>query len=184
MKIKSTYELPFKRRYKGITDYRSRLKILKSGKPRLVVRKTLKHIIAEIVEFDPKGDRVIAYATSQELKKFNWDFSTSNISSAYLVGLLIGKRGLKKGVKEAVLDIGLYSNSRGSKINAVLKGVLDAGIKVPHSPEILPDEHRIKGFHIVEYLKYVKNKNQFSQRKPDKLPEIFEKIRSNILKGV
>ncbi len=86
MKIKPTYELPFKRRYKGITNYKSRLKLLKSNKPRLVVRKTLNHIIAEIVKFDPKGDRVVAYATSQELKDLGWQFSTSNIPSAYLVG--------------------------------------------------------------------------------------------------
>ena len=53
------YRVPFRRRREGKTDYRKRLKLLLSRKPRLVVRKSLNNIIAQIVEYDEKGDRVV-----------------------------------------------------------------------------------------------------------------------------
>lgn len=48
------YRVPFRRRREGKTNYHKRLKLLKSKKPRLVVRKTLNHHIAQIVVYDPK----------------------------------------------------------------------------------------------------------------------------------
>ena len=72
---------------------------------------------------------------------------------------------MEKGVSEAVLDIGLQTSSKGSRIYSVLKGVLDAGISVPHSDSVLPDEERIKGKHIAEYAKSLgsgEGKKQFS----------------------
>jgi large subunit ribosomal protein L18 len=42
----------------------------------------------------------------------------------------------------------LQISTKGSRIYAALKGVLDSGIKVPYSEEILPSEDRIKGRHI------------------------------------
>jgi large subunit ribosomal protein L18 len=41
---------------------------------------------------------------------------------------------------------------KGSKIFAVLKGVLDAGIKCPHGEGMFPDEKRIHGKHIEEKM--------------------------------
>jgi len=183
-KIGPTYEVPFKRRYKNITDYRKRLKLLKSKEPRLVVRKSSRYITTEIVEFNPKGDKVIVYVSSKELSKYGWKFSAINIPAAYLVGLLIGKRAIKKGLKSAVLDIGLHRNVKGSRINAVLKGALDAGLNIPHSPDVLPDESRIQGKHIIEAAKNIKNKNQFSKVNPKDMIETFEKVKKNIEKGV
>ena len=43
-----------------------------SQKPRLVVRKGSKKIIAQIVEYSEKGDSVKCGATSSELKKMGW----------------------------------------------------------------------------------------------------------------
>jgi len=42
---------------------------------------------------------------------------------------------------------------KGSRVFAALKGAVDAGLKVPHSESILPDESRIKGEHIAAYAK-------------------------------
>ena len=64
------YVVPHKRRREGKTDYRKRLKLLKSKKPRLVVRKSLKHVRAQIIKYSPKGDETLVSATSEELKKF------------------------------------------------------------------------------------------------------------------
>jgi hypothetical protein len=67
-------------------------------------------------------------------------------------------------VKEAILDVGLNPPVKGSKIYAALKGAIDAGIKVPHDPEILPDEARISGEHIVAaYDKLGSKSNMFTE---------------------
>ncbi|MCX8179478.1 MAG: 50S ribosomal protein L18 [Candidatus Aenigmarchaeota archaeon] len=173
-KMNATYELPFKRRVKGVTNYRKRLKLLKARKPRLVVRKTNTRIIAELVDYVTIGDKVIVYASSDELEKFGWNFSKKNTPSAYLLGYLIAKKAVKKGVKEAVLDIGLHSKS--ARLFAFLKGALDGGLQIPHSEEVFPSEDRIRGRHIEEALKNVKNKNQFSKVKPVNISKIFEKV--------
>lgn len=170
------------------TDYRKRLKLLTSKKLRLVVRKSLKHIRAQIVEFDPKGDKILVSTTTQDLKKLGWDAS-NNLTSAYLLGLLIGKKALKKKIDSLILDTGLQMNVKGSKIYAVLKGALDAGLSIPHSPEILPNEDRISGKHIIDYAQKLKKeslkkyKEQFSQLKPEQVHEMFEKVKSKILKS-
>lgn len=167
--MKPTYRMPFKRRRIGKTDYDKRLKLLLSKKPRLVVRKSLKYIRAQIVEFDKIGDKTLVAASSEELKKLGWKFSTDNLPSAYLTGLLVGRKAVKKGIKEAILDVGLYTSVTGSKIYAAVKGALDAGLKVPIEQEVLPKEERIKGLHIASYLEKFKS-----------LPEEFEKIKQKI----
>ena len=55
MKNDSIYTVQFRRKREGATNYRKRLKILASNKPRLVVRKSLKNIHASIIEYDKKG---------------------------------------------------------------------------------------------------------------------------------
>ena len=42
------------------TNYRKRLELLKSGIPRVVVRKTDKSVIAHIVQYSEEGDKTIA----------------------------------------------------------------------------------------------------------------------------
>lgn len=162
--------MPFKRRRLGKTDYKKRLKLLLSKKPRLVVRKSLKYIRVQIIEFDKGGDKTLVSASSQELKKFGWKFACDNLPSAYLTGLLIGEKALEKGIKEVILDIGLYPSTKGSRIYAVAKGALDAGLKLPISEGVFPSKERIKGIHIANYLEKFKN-----------LPEEFEKIKQKIL---
>ncbi|MCD6503493.1 MAG: 50S ribosomal protein L18 [Thermoplasmata archaeon] len=145
-----TYKVPFRRRREGKTNYRKRLALLKSGKPRMVVRKTLRRIIVQFIEYDPKGDRVIACADSKDLEKYGWRGSGKNTPAAYLVGYLAAKRALSKGLKEAVLDIGLHRPVRGARVFAALKGALDAGMEIPHGDDIFPSDERIRGEHISE----------------------------------
>jgi large subunit ribosomal protein L18 len=186
MKKGPRYRLQFKRRLEKKTDYRKRLKLLYSKKMRLVVKKSLKHMIAQIIEFDKKGDKIIVSASSQELKKFGWDGPTDNTTAAYLVGLLIGKKALKNKIDSANLDTGLHRNIKGSRVFALLKGVVDAGLSIPHSPDVFPSEERITGKHIADYAENLKKedeevyKKQFSATKPEKMMEMFEKVKSNI----
>ena len=144
--------LPFRRRREGKTNYRKRLALLKSGKPRVVVRKSNKNIRVQFALYDMNGDRIVASAMGTDLRKYGWEYSLSNTPAAYLTGLLAGKRALKKGLKEGVLDIGLYTPRRGARIFAALKGVVDAGVDVPYGEEIVPSEDRLYGKHISDEI--------------------------------
>jgi len=182
MKIGPTHKIPFKRRLKGSTNYKRRLGLLLSGKPRLVIRKSLKYITLQLIEYDPKGDKTIVSSSSRELKNLGWNYSTSNIPAAYLSGLILGSKAKEKKIKEAILDIGPLSSVKGSKIYAAVKGVIDAGIEVPCSEDMFPSESRIKGEDIVKYSKDCSKKNQFTKNKPSNMVDDFEKIKKKILK--
>lgn len=144
------YRIKLKRRIKGLTDYRNRLNLLKSGKPRAVVRISNNNIYLQFVEFNPEGDEIIESVDSRHLREYGWEGHGKNLPSAYLVGFLGGKKAMKNGIDEAVLDIGLNLAEPGGRIFTVLKGILDAGMHIPHGEEILPDENRVRGEHIGE----------------------------------
>lgn len=172
MKISKTFKFPFKRKMEGKTDYRRRLRLLESGKPRLVVRRSLNYVQAQIVKFEEKGDRTLVSANSRSLKKLGWNFSCNNTAAAYLVGLAVGKVALKNNISEAILDLGLYRPTKGSRIFAVVKGAIDAGLKVPADEQVFPSADRISGRHIAE-----------SNAKFKDLPAKFEEIKQMIAKG-
>ncbi|MCD6549668.1 50S ribosomal protein L18 [Candidatus Micrarchaeota archaeon] len=185
------YRVHFRRRREGLTDYRKRVALIKSGLPRLVIRKTNKQVIAQIIEFSPEGDRVIASATSKELSKHGW-LPKRNSPTAYLTGYLCGKRGKKKGVKRVVLDIGLSRPSKGSIVFVGLKGVVDAGIESTFDESVV-SEDRIRGLHIAEYAKRLKAENEelFRKRFSDylnknvdvvNLDKLFETVKEKITK--
>jgi large subunit ribosomal protein L18 len=181
--------VPFKRRAEKKTDYRQRLGMIKSKEHRLVVRRSINSITAQIIDFNENGDQTLAYVKSQELRKFGWSGPTNNLVGAYFVGLLVGKKALKKNIKSAILDIGLVRKTKGSRIFAVLKGALDAGLTIPHSDEILPSDDRIKGKHIIDYAQKLKKedlkeyKKQFSTFDPEKLSEVYDNVKSKIMEG-
>jgi large subunit ribosomal protein L18 len=142
----------FRRKREGKTDYKKRLEYLKSGKPRLVVRKTVNNTIVSIVEYHPDGDKIITTFNSKDLKKLGWSFSTGNIPAAYLAGFIAAKKALERNVSNAILDLGLQSSVKKGRLFAALKGALDAGLDIPHSEEAFPSEDRILGKHIESYL--------------------------------
>lgn len=147
--MKSSYLMQMKRRRNSKTNYKKRLGLLKSGKTRLIIRKSLSNICVQFVNFNPNGDETIACAFSTELKKLGWN-STGNVPAAYLTGLLAGKKAREKKLDNAILDLGLQTSTRGSRLYAALKGVIDSGVAVPHSEEVLPSEDRLMGKHISE----------------------------------
>ncbi|MCX8194179.1 MAG: 50S ribosomal protein L18 [Candidatus Pacearchaeota archaeon] len=146
-----------KRRLKYKTDYRRRLKLLKSEKPRLVIRKTNKYIIVQIVKSDESKDFTIAYTNSKELSKFGWNYGFKNLPAAYLTGYLAAKKVLKRNVKEVVVDIGLQSSTKGSRIYAAVKGAIDGGLSLNCSKEMF-DESRFKGEHLKNKFKDINKK--------------------------
>ena len=186
----STYRVPLRRRREGKTDYQARKALVLSQKPRLVTRGTLKNVMVQIIIAKPIGDEVLVAAHSKELKKYGWKAPTGNVPAAYLTGLLCGLKAKAKDVKEAHLDIGLVSPTKGSKIFAVLSGVLDGGVDVPHDEEKIVKE-RTKGEHIAKYAKSLGSGSEgysakFSkylgqQLAPEKLPEHFAAVRAEIV---
>ncbi len=188
----SRYKLAFKRRREGKTNYGARLKLIGLDKHRLVVRVTGNHTIAQIVDVQIEGDQTLVSAHSQELKNMGWLASGKNTSAAYLTGYLCGKKALKEGITEAVLDMGLATSTKGSRVYAVLKGALDAGLELPHNDVILPSEDRITGEHISQYAESLdkaemeKKFSQYIQRglSPKDLPDHFQSIKEKIEKEV
>jgi len=134
-----------RRRLEKKTDYKTRLELLKSGKTRLVVRKTNKYIVAQLVSSNVAQDNVEMGVTSIILLSKGWPKdkkgSLKNKAAAYLTGYLLAK-GSK--TKEAILDIGMHRNIQKSRVYALVKGAIDGGLKIPHSSSSLPNIEEIK----------------------------------------
>ena len=185
--MKSTYTVAYRRKREGKTDYKKRMKILLGNKPRLAIRKSLKNITLQIIEFQPKGDKVVTSASSKELSKHGWKASTSNLGAAYLTGLLLAKKAKKT---ECVLDIGQYTSVKGSMLYAAALGAQDGGLKITLAKEILPPIQRIRGEHIAQYAKQLKTNKEKYERQfskyikagldPEKLPEHFDTVKKTI----
>ena len=176
----------FKRRRKGLTNYRKRLALVKSNMYRLVVRKTNRRIIGQIVAYDPKGDRVLASADSKELDRLGWP-SRSNRATAYLTGMLLAKKFNEKET-EVILDTGLAASNRGSLPFVFAKGFSDAGMKLRGSFEI--DEKLYNMENVAAYASLLskqpeKLKRQFGEYikagiNPEKLPELFNQVKAKL----
>jgi|Deesub1362A_J573_1020465.scaffolds.fasta_scaffold00258_36 large subunit ribosomal protein L18 len=178
------YKVPYRRRREGKTDYRKRLKLLKSRKPRVVVRITNTRVIAQLIEYDPDGDKVEVMITSEHLRKEGYMGNLNNTPACYLTGILFGKKCIEKGYEEGIFDIGLRTPTRGSRVFAFLKGVVESGFEIPHDSEVFPDEYRLTGKHIVDY--YESSKDRFTQAEklgfnPSNYPSHVDEIKAKIL---
>ncbi len=187
------YKVSRRRRREGKTNYYKRYRMILSGHPRFVVRKTLKHVIVQVVKAEPQGDVTVAAAHSRELyKKYGWMGGLGNTPASYLTGLLAALRARRKGIEYAVPDIGLHTPTPGSKVFAAIKAANDAGLKVPMSEEVAPSLERIHGEHIAGWAEKLKNEDperfekMFSQYlsrgfDPVNLPSHFEEVKNKIL---
>ncbi len=171
MASNSRYRVPFQRRRKGLTDYQQRLELLKSGKPRFVVRTTNRHIQVQVVTPGDQGDETKVSSHSAELEDYGWLAPTTNTPAAYLVGHLAGIRSLSAGLDELVLDKGLHDVTPGNKVFAALMGGVDAGLDIPHSEDVLPSWERVRGEHIAEYVEYSDREIE-----AEELPEHFDEV--------
>ena len=185
------YKVPRRRRREGKTNYYKRYRMVLSGHPRFIVRKTLNYIWVQVAVAKPGGDQILAAAHSRELvTKFGWKGGTANTPAAYLTGLLAALRALEKNIKYAVPDIGLHRPTRGGVVFAAIKAANDVGLKVPFNEEVVPSLDRIRGVHIAEYAKILKEKNldkiRFSKYyerglDPENIPLHFDQVKESIL---
>jgi large subunit ribosomal protein L18 len=189
MADKRTFKVPFRRRKEKKTDYAKRLALIKSNKNRLVVRKTNKRVLVEVMTQGKEGDKTLAFASSKELARFGWKGNSCNIPTGYLTGLLAGKKAVQVGKKEAILDIGLQSAHHGGVLFAAAKGALDAGLQLNLGEKPVPKAERLNGKHIQDFANSLQPaelekrfgaelKNGFD---PKKTVEHFEKTKQAIL---
>ena len=177
------YQVPFRRRRKGRTNYHKRLGLVLSRKPRMVVRKSGKNFTIQLVSPGDTGDLSLASASALELADYGYKGSAGNVPAAYLTGLLFGKRSLALGYHEAVLDIGLNANSKGSRVYAALMGALETGLGVPYNEKVLPSKDRVHGEHIARYAS--ENPNNFLRYRiaPKELPEHIDTVKQTIMQA-
>ncbi len=143
--------LRMKRRRNGQTDYHRRMRLLKGGALRAVVRVSNTQVTCQLAEFGTEGDRILASVTGKNLvDSYSWpmDKSRKSVPACYLAGYALAKAAISSGHDEAVLDIGLSASSPGSRVFAALKGMVDAGLSIPHGDSVLPDDGRSSGSHI------------------------------------
>ena len=147
------YRVHFRRRREGKTDYRVRLRLLRSGMARAVVRFSSRRVLVSIVQYDPTGDRVVAAAESAELGRLGFPAaSLASTPAAYLTAYLAGLRSKSAGAESVVLDTGIRHPTEGGRLSAALKGLLDSGLEVPHGEGGFPSADRLNGTHLPKPL--------------------------------
>jgi len=119
------------------TDQRSRARKLRqarvrkqlrgtSARPRLSVFRSEKHIYVQVIS-DETGETLLT--TSTLTPEVRWRVQkTTNIAAAKVVGEVIGKSCLDKGITAAVFDRNgfLYHG----RVRAVAEGAREAGLKI------------------------------------------------------
>uniref|UniRef100_A0A7N0TS19 Large ribosomal subunit protein uL18 C-terminal eukaryotes domain-containing protein n=1 Tax=Kalanchoe fedtschenkoi TaxID=63787 RepID=A0A7N0TS19_KALFE len=97
------FQVKFRRRRDGKTDYRARIRLINQDKNkyntpkyRFVVRFTNKDIIAQIISASIAGDLVLASAYAHELPQYGLETGLTNYAAAYCTGLLLARRVLQK----------------------------------------------------------------------------------------
>jgi len=143
-----------RRRRESRTDYKLRTGLLKAGIPRIVVRRTNKYFILQAVESNEAQDKVIATVTSKDLSKNGWDAkaggSLKSIPAGYLTGLLLAK---KLGKGKFIMDLGMARTESGSRVFAVVKGLIDGGLDISADEKAFPSEERLNGEHLKDDVK-------------------------------
>jgi len=166
------YRLSMRRRREGKTNYQRRLRLILSGKNRLVIRASTRNTIVQVMEATLQGDKTLVSANSFQLeKKFGWKYFTGNLPSAYLTGYLCGINAKKAGIEDCILDLGIFIHRH--RIIAAFKGFLDAGISVPHSEKFFATaslKDRIKGQHIQNYAE------KLFKEDTEKYEKVFSKL--------
>ncbi|TKY64027.1 60S ribosomal protein L5 [Spatholobus suberectus] len=96
------YQVKFKRRREGKTDYRARIRLINQDKNkyntpkyRFVVRFSNKDITAQIISASIAGDIVLAASYAHELPRYGLEVGLTNYAAAYCTGLLLARRVLK-----------------------------------------------------------------------------------------
>jgi large subunit ribosomal protein L18 len=172
--------IAYRRTREGKTHYRRRLRLLMTDRPRLVIRKSAKHMLVQLVANERSGDKVLLSFSTKELRKHGWTYSCGNMPAAYLAGYAAGKKAISLGRKACIVDLGLQN--KGTRLFAAIKGAIDSGLEIPVDPDVLPPQDRLSGEHIAKYASAVKpGQRQFSAiKEPASIVKAFHDIKEKI----
>lgn len=184
-----TYVRTLKRIRQDKTNYRKRAALVLGRHSFVTIKVSDQNVISQLLKPSPTGDIVLASAHSRELVKNGWKGSLNSLPACYLTGLLLGTKALAKGTTNAVLYIG--KDKFTSRVAACLKGLVEAGVNLPHSEDSLPDDERITGKHIADYASSLKESeaDEYNYRfstilknglNPEDYPTHFEQLRLKI----
>jgi large subunit ribosomal protein L18 len=104
--------------------YRTRAKVKATGRMRLSIHRSGKHIYAQLIN-DAEGNTVASASTID--KEFKGKLKTgATVEAAQKVGALVAKRAIEKGVKEVVFDRGAYLYH--GRVKALADAAREAGL--------------------------------------------------------
>ena len=112
----------FARRAKRV---RFRIKQVSSGRPRLSVFRSGRHIYAQLI--DDGSSSTIAAANSSEAAKAAGSTKSYNKAAAAAVGKLIASRAIEKGVKQIVFDRSGYLYH--GRVKALAEAAREGGLE-------------------------------------------------------
>ena len=95
-------------------------------RPRLSVFRSNNHIYAQVIDDSAQQTICSASTIDKELKEDS-DKLSSNCDSSSLVGKLLAKRAIKKGIKQVIFDRG--GNLYHGRVRALAEAARDAGLK-------------------------------------------------------
>merc|ERR1711937_492058 len=138
----SRFQVKYRRRREGKTDYRARLSLVTQGKNkyctpkyRLVVRFSNKDIICQVIYSTIRGDNVVCSSYAHELPKYGLSVGFTNYSAAYCVGLLCARRCLSSFALDKIyhgVDSVTGSDSKLEPVNVGPRPftlIIDIGLK-------------------------------------------------------
>ena len=96
-----------------------------NARTRLCVFRSLNHIYAQVID-DPKGHTLVSASTLDPEIKEQLD-SKGKSAQAELVGSLLAKRALTKGINQIVLDRGGYKYH--GRVKAMAEAARQTGLK-------------------------------------------------------
>lgn len=135
------YQVKYRRRREGKTDYRARKALILQDKNkynvrkiRFIVRRTNNQIICQFATAHIEGDKILAEAKSKELVRYGIPVGLKNYAAAYATGLLCARRFLKSLNLDGVFvgaekASGEHFDIQGSDRRPV-KAFLDVGITI------------------------------------------------------
>ena len=183
------YAADLRRNRENRTNYRKRAAMLLGRQCFVSITVSNQNVKAQVLKPSAQGDKVVSAISSKELVKFGWKGSMKSIPSCYLTGLLLGIKTLGEGITSLILYTG--KGSFTTRVAACLKGMIDAGLRIPASEASLPNKERLTGSHIAQYAALLKQegegyRSQFSflmknDFLPENYPNYFEDVKSRII---
>ena len=95
------------------------------NRPRLAVFRSNNHIYAQVIDDNAQETICSASTIDKELKEDS-DNLSSNCSSSSIVGKLLAKRAIKKGIKQVIFDRG--GNLYHGRVKALAEAAREAGL--------------------------------------------------------